>query len=293
MEEETIETLDDWNKRLAGDCCCTMPECPEPTKDCESIYSEFHTDYDAGIGGGLTNLKFGIYRSYTTTLVYENCSESSTTTYATLIDEPEDCTEVEGPDADVSSTEPEPCEDTDENPKGEYKGIRYTGAVKYTPEAWLADVLPFQTKFTFTDPKCRIYPNLGCTSRLAINTEFGSAYYTAYFTLTRFRWKIPDRHEGSYFKITWDILNEPFGWNAEKSTGSRTYFLEDQTYEWSGAAGGGTDRYSEWYVMPTPDFNGERRVVNVRFECYRSENYGNKPQVTGEAVTLPDPKSVG
>lgn len=295
MEEETIETLDDWNKRLAGDCCCLMPECPTPTKDCESIFSDFHTDYDGGAGGGLTNLPFGLYRSYTTTVVYENCSESSTTTYATLIDEPESPCGEEGPDAEVSSTEPETCEDTEENPRGEYKGIRYTGAVKYTPEAWLEDVLPFQAAITFADPKCApFYSNQGCLSELRISTEFGANYYTANFTLTRFRWKIPDIHKGSYFKITWDILNEPFRWNdAKKPTGPRTYLLEDQTYEWSGNAGGGTDRYSGWYVIPTPNFNGQRRVVNVRFECYRSENYGNKPQVTGEAVTLPDPESVG
>jgi hypothetical protein len=34
--EEDIETLDDWNAIL-GACCCAMPECPVPTKECESI----------------------------------------------------------------------------------------------------------------------------------------------------------------------------------------------------------------------------------------------------------------
>jgi len=102
----------------------------------------------------------------------------------------------------------------------------------------------------------------------------------------RFRWKIPDEHLGTYFKITWDILNEPTGWNT--TTLLRSYYLEDQTYEWTGGAGGGMDRFSDWYEIPVPDFVGQRRVVNVRYECYRTTDYGNKPQVTGEAVTLPD-----
>jgi hypothetical protein len=34
----SIETLDDWNERIAAGCgCCEMPSCPVPTRECESI----------------------------------------------------------------------------------------------------------------------------------------------------------------------------------------------------------------------------------------------------------------
>ena len=33
---DPIETLEDWNAVLAGGCCCEMPGCPVPTKECES-----------------------------------------------------------------------------------------------------------------------------------------------------------------------------------------------------------------------------------------------------------------
>jgi hypothetical protein len=35
-----IETLADWNLILAGCGCCPMPECPVPTRECESISAE-------------------------------------------------------------------------------------------------------------------------------------------------------------------------------------------------------------------------------------------------------------
>jgi hypothetical protein len=263
-----------------------MPLCPTPIINCETIYSEFHTDYDGYASGGLTNLPLGVYSSYVYETVYENCTESSTVTYTTLIDEPESPCGEEGPDAVFEATEPTPCPQFGENPRGAFLGNRYTSAVQYTPEMWLADVLPFQAGITFADPNCTVYQNSGCFSQLLINTKFGGFYYTADFALTRLRLKIPDGHLGTYFKITWDILNEPTGFDASPPTATRSYFSEDQTYEWTGSAGGGVDRYSDWYEIPTPDFNGQRRVVNVRYECYRLTNYGNKPQVTGEQVDL-------
>ena len=33
----TIETLDDWNTRLAACDCCAMPLCPVPVKECQSL----------------------------------------------------------------------------------------------------------------------------------------------------------------------------------------------------------------------------------------------------------------
>ena len=121
-------------------------------------------------------------------------------------------------------------------------------------------------------------------------------------TKARFRWVIPDTRPdqntglpvtfpGSYFKVTWDILEEPDGWDDETPTVFRSFHLTDQTWEWTGPGDPeDADTWkSGWYVIDPPEVPGTRRVVNIRFECYRSPRFGNKPQVTGEAVELPDP----
>ncbi len=38
----TIETLEDWNDRLA--CCCKMPLCPEPSRECEAVEVQVEPD---------------------------------------------------------------------------------------------------------------------------------------------------------------------------------------------------------------------------------------------------------
>jgi len=45
---------------------------------------------------------------------------------------------------------------------------------------------------------------------------------------------------------------------------------------------------SGWYDLDPPTEPGTKRVVNIRFECYGVNDYGNKPQVTGEAYEIPD-----
>lgn len=105
-----------------------------------------------------------------------------------------------------------------------------------------------------------------------------------------FRWIIPDTFEGSYFKITWDILTEPDGWDAETPTVFRS-LAAGGTWEWTGPGDpeDAASWKSGWYVITPPTTPGTKRVVNIRFECYRSTKFGSKPQVTGEAVELPDP----
>ena len=41
--------------------------------------------------------------------------------------------------------------------------------------------------------------------------------------------------------------------------------------------------------MDAPTDPGESRVVNIRFECYRSPQFGVRPQITGEAYEYPPP----
>jgi len=103
--------------------------------------------------------------------------------------------------------------------------------------------------------------------------------------IARFRWVIPDTWPGSYFKITWDIVTYPTDPEAEPS------YVQDLTWTWPGP-GDPEDEdswKSEWYEIEPPGEPGERKIVNIRFECYKSAKFGVKPQVTGEAVELPDP----
>lgn len=226
------------------------------------------------------------------------------------------------------------------------------------------------------------------TSRLVRSDYPGAVAWTR----ARVRWQVPTFHEGTYYKVTWDILDEPSGWDKVEPTEpdevsdpgeappyaianpdharwvaesaawdspiglpypiyepsetisnpayntwwaatiaynnylvaktaydaelilwddfkednpgwvapKRTFFKQGETFVWTGAAGGSeTPRYSDWYEIPEPSetestgsvlgFEGtQRRIVNGRFECLSSTDYGNKPSVFGEAVELPD-----
>ena len=122
------------------------------------------------------------------------------------------------------------------------------------------------------------------------------ANFLAQVRKIRFRWVVPQdwspiAQPGSYFKVTWDILEEPDGWDAPSPTVFRSFVATDQTWEWTGPGDPeDPDSWkSGWYEIAPPSLPGTRRVVNIRFECYRSTRFGNKPQVTGEAVELPDP----
>lgn len=119
----------------------------------------------------------------------------------------------------------------------------------------------------------------------------------------RFRWKVPVEPPlstavvGTYYKITWDVVFEPKGWDDtvddpdydppdEEPEGgyppvpqvpkpgrpSRSFFQQDQTWEWSGAS----DRRSPWFVIPVPQEEGAYRVYNIRHTGFRSK-YGTKP----------------
>jgi hypothetical protein len=106
--------------------------------------------------------------------------------------------------------------------------------------------------------------------------------------------------KGLYYKVTWDVLTEPEGWDDTLSDSdsnpsndpprpgrpNRSY-VQDLTWVWTGPG----DPYDEeswkspWYDLDVPGEPGIKRVVNVRYECYRSK-YGTKPETSGEGVDL-------
>jgi hypothetical protein len=95
----------------------------------------------------------------------------------------------------------------------------------------------------------------------------------------RFRFRIPDTHTGSYFKITYDIAEFP-------DDGAPSLVSEDNVIEWTGPGTGASSDPSwltDWVVIEPPETSGERRIVNVRYTCYSGAKYGVKPQIMGEA----------
>lgn len=101
---------------------------------------------------------------------------------------------------------------------------------------------------------------------------------------------------GSYFKISWDLVFFPEGHDPEDPESPQPEKVggpdsPSETWTWVGPGDPEDDDSwkGPWYVIDSPTEPGEVRRVNKRFECYNSTKFGNRPQVTGEAVELPNP----
>lgn len=107
------------------------------------------------------------------------------------------------------------------------------------------------------------------------------------FRFARFRWIVPDTFEGAFFKLTWDVLEEPDGWDDTNPTVFRSFYQQDQTWQWSGPGDSADpDSWkSPWQEIPPPDVGGSRRVVNIRYQCFEATKLGTiPPNVMGEAI---------
>lgn len=92
----------------------------------------------------------------------------------------------------------------------------------------------------------------------------------------RYRWQVPSTHLGDYYKITWDVLYEPVGWDDESIPEAERpirFSRKDLTVEWEGPGSGPQDDPSwlagDWQALEVPDEPGERRVINVRYTQFR------------------------
>jgi hypothetical protein len=103
-------------------------------------------------------------------------------------------------------------------------------------------------------------------------------------TKSRFRWIIPDTWPGSYFKITWDEVFFP----DDESTPTVVNANRSWTWEGPGDPEDEDTWKSGWYSLAPPEAPGEVRVVNIRYECYKSAKFGTRPQITGEAYEIPE-----
>jgi hypothetical protein len=107
----------------------------------------------------------------------------------------------------------------------------------------------------------------------------------------RVQFRVPTTHAGTYFKIVFDVIEEPEGW--DDVTIFRTFYATDVEREWTGPGTGDQDDPS-WlmgspYNIPQPDIAGVRRIVNRRYYCYPNGTYGYKPQISGEGAEIVTP----
>lgn len=267
-----IETLEDWNAILSQ-CCCEMPGCPLPSKECESIVA-------TGIlNGYVPTADPAVYDpNYAVTVLTYSGADPAVVTFT------RNCIvfiTIGGVDFSVGNGDIDvvysggddygnPIVTTYESPKSEADTISDTRAAATAS-------LDFESE---TQTK-----GASCAASFAQPIASGSgSNFTIALTYVRIRWIIPDTFEGSYFKITWDVLTEPTDPLAQKS------YIEDLTWEWTGPGDpDDVDSWkSGWYEIAPPGEPGTRTVVNIRYECYRSTKFGNKPQTTGTGEDTSD-----
>ncbi len=114
---------------------------------------------------------------------------------------------------------------------------------------------------------------------------------TTYVTTSkvRYRWRVPSTwfdpvagavvaFTGTYFKITWDVLYEPVGWDDEdipEEARPIRFSRKNLTVEWEGPGTGAQSDPSwlagDWYELAAPEEVGVRKVINIRFEHLRKE----------------------
>ena len=262
-----IETLDDWN--AVNGCCCFMPYCPMPQRECRTIYGIGQVAFvlhelatDTYYGTSRTDYEDGGFSQ-------SRAISSHWTQLGGVWIEPRETERTEG-DPQTGESQTTLSDPVDLAASRDASFAAMVGALDWE---------------TMTG-----YPN--CDAYRADLEPVGYPAYHLGAGFMRFRWVVPDDFEGKYFKITWDVVEEPDGWDSgEPNAPVRSFFAQDQTWEWTGPGDpDDPDSWkSGWYHIDPPASAGARRVVNIRYECYRSAKFGTKPQVTGEAVELPDP----
>lgn len=201
----------------------------------------------------------------------------------------------------------------------------YSDPVDYA--AWVsATKAAAEAMLEFTDEAC-LEDECAAAYDVTAEPETTGADLSLSATTARTQFKIPATwadqitgatvpFTGTYFLITYDVLDEPDGWDdtiddpeyvppipndppepvpqvPKPGRPSRSFHLEDQVREWTGPGTGGSSDPSwivgDWITLDPPSVPGSRRIVNRRFVCREDWPYGIIPQVSGEAVTLPDP----
>lgn len=267
-----IETLDDWNSRLACYECCGMAECAEPRANVQQIV---HRSYVAGFGSfpnfflkRRTNYSGG--GNILDEVDFNNWNSMRLPVYTETVTPP-----ATGVATSIDLIDPFTLEDS-----------RTDG---------IADMIDI---FTWLDPNpldgnlcAGVFSDVellvgGLTGFTNYDTGTGACgIYTSAIKFLRWRWRVPLVDVGkryTYYKITWDVVFFP------ADSGTPSVVATDQTWENELEDDPESEGYySEWYELGPSEEAGEFRVVNVRYNCYRSVRYGTKPEITGEGFVPP------
>lgn len=256
-----IETAEDWNDALG--CCCAMPLPPEVIVEYETIRGRaWSNGYypDDWVKGDPVPQRF--------VFTYSG-SDPFIQTY--VRDVPTQI-EIGGVDVQVPV---ETITDNGGTTFGSPRTDTYHDAV--TQAAARAGALPIiLAGADFSDPDQ--YKFSGGKSQLLHQVDFavGETQLILLTLRTRYRFRVPDSHLGTYYKVTWDVLYEPIGWdNTSIPLEDRPvrYSRKDFLLEWEGPGTGAQSDPSwlagGWYDLPVPEERGEMRIINIRFEHMR------------------------
>jgi hypothetical protein len=291
-----IETLPDWNTVLDGCGCCEMPECPLPTKECEMILAEI--DQDHGSEGESASLPYPDGTMYSSWAPFE-CEAGDPDDDIAAIYRKSVLTQGDIPPQDEDTytcSELSSRRDTDFERYAEYvisdsisRAALYAAALdELDAGTWVAASGGCAAVSEINWPKIGDFDcDVTCQQLFFGHSDSAGDWRRCFgsFNLKkiRVRWVVPDTWEGSYFKVTWDLVFFP----EDEST--PTVVATDQTWTWTGPGDPDDEDSwkSGWYEIDPPEEPGETRIVNVRYECYRSTRLGIKPQITGEAYEIP------
>ena len=313
-----IETIEDWNTRLAYCGCCEMPVCPTPTFVCEAKYKliwlGLETAYDIVYGD---NEIMAFVPSFTAPWVADE--ETGTIYQKVTINVADTTVEIEDDAPEKESTVN--CTATTKtivnySYSTDIYGTRFETetTITYTLSEPITKAEFFTLieegmeadTWTVTNESSDFYP---CSSmRIDQWPEYPDTisdpcdYFQTYpsdfggpsaLRKIRFRFRIPNAHLGSKYTITYDVARFPY--DVEEDP---TFVSEDNVVVWTGPGDQedpeGDSWLTPWVELDPLEVSGEHRIVhirivNIRYTCYSGTKYGVRPQVMGEAFEPPAP----
>jgi hypothetical protein len=302
----TIQTLDDWNDRLDACGCCNMPVCPPPYLVCEQkdkLLYACGVSAPSDIGGIDTEcpiiIQFFQSRVSTVTVSQSGVTDIITTTDTMSRDGDGVCVY-----SSSVSYNPDP-------PNGIFlAGIQtgstttWTGGIYHHTETWSGGGTVDELT-DFTDPETEATLEAAVLAMIdaipwsSSGSCFASRSYShageacpdedpsdlplsLKLVKLRYRFRIPTTHTGTYFKIEWDEVFYPKGWDEDG--GTPPSILAEKSVEWTGPGTGAEDDPSwltAWNIVNPPAEDGDIEIRNIAFICYHGTKFGSKPQYGG------------
>lgn len=263
--EDPIDTMTQWAAALASGCCCELAECPLPLKECESIFAE------AGIHGYLPSAGWTPGDPY-----YQRRINTYSGADPFVITFEYDLRYVLEVGGDRVSGDP--VQTTTDNGGTSFDlpidtSFELPITVAEVAASAAADVA---AQLDFDSPsqtKGSLCESLFFSDPLLVPGGAWNAYRSR---TIRYRWRVPDAHLGTYFKITWDILDEPTVGAPSVAAGGE--------WIWTGPGdpGDAATWLSGWYDLLPPSVAGTRRVVNAKAWHLSTSPFGIRPTLIGE-----------